>query len=569
MARSSQVRHAVRNLIWLAVVIGLLIAGTGAGVLFSGASWAPKLALDLQGGTQIVLTPQVNDAAVTEEQLKQAVAIIRQRVDASGVSEAEINTQGSNNVVVSIPGTPDKETLARIEASAKLDFRPVLTTSGPTNEIINADGTSSIVDPSSIDPNLPSTPTISPSNGSDINWVTPALAAQYQAFSCASEDNQDASAAPVDLPLITCDPGNTVKYLLGPVEVDGSDISDASSGVITTQTGASTGQWAVDIVFNAVGTKKFADTTTRLVGLTGAQNQFAIVLDGRVISAPSTQSAITNGKPQISGGFTQESAKTLADQLKYGALPIGFQVESSESISATLGTTQLVSGLIAGAIGLALVIVYSLIQYRTLGFVTILSLVVAAIITYFCITILSAQEGFRLSLSGVVGLIVAIGITADSFIVYFERVRDELREGRSLETAVDSGWSRAVRTILVSGAVNFLAALVLFILAVGNVRGFALTLGLATIVDIVVVMLFTHPLLQLLSRRNFFAGGHSLSGLNPVSLNAVYQGRGRFRVASGTGVKETKIKSASREAAKRQTIAERKAAVEAGERGED
>ena len=568
MARSSQVRHAVRNLIWLAVIIGLLIAGTGAGVLFSGASWTPKLALDLQGGTQIVLTPQVNNAAVTEEQLKQAVAIIRQRVNASGVSEAEINTQGSNNVVVSIPGTPDKATLAQIESSAKLDFRPVLATSGPTNEVVNADGTTSIVDPSSIDPNLPSTPTISPSNGSDINWVTPALAAQYQAFSCASENPQSAGSAPVDLPLITCDPGNSVKYLLGPVEVDGSEISDASAGVITTQTGASTGQWAVDIVFNEVGTKKFADTTTRLVGLTGAQNQFAIVLDGRVISAPSTQSAITNGKPQISGNFTQESAKTLADQLKYGALPIGFEVQSSDTISATLGSTQLFSGLLAGAIGLVLVIVYSLIQYRTLGFVTILSLVVAAILTYFTVTVLSAQEGFRLSLSGVAGLIVAIGITADSFIVYFERVRDELRDGRGLESAVDSGWRRAIRTIIVSDSVNFLAAAVLFILAVGNVRGFALTLGLTTIVDIVVVALFTHPMLQLLSRTNFFASGHPLSGLGHMSLNAVYKGRGRVEVTTSAGVKQTKLKSSSREAAKRQTIAERKAALDVAERGE-
>ena len=568
MARSTQVRQAVRNLIWLAVIIAVLVVGTGAGVLFGSGTWTPKLALDLQGGTQIVLTPKVNDATVTEEQLKQAVAIIRQRIDASGVSEAEINTQGSSNVVVSIPGTPDKETVARIEASAKLDFRPVLATSGPTNEVANADGTTSTADPANIDPNLPSTPLVQPSNGSDMNWVTPALAAQYQAFSCASEDVQSASTAPVDLPLITCDPSNTVKYLLGPVEVDGSDISDASAGIITTQTGASTGQWAVDIVFDPAGTKKFADTTTRLVGLTGAQNQFAIVLDGLVISAPSTQSAITNGKPQISGGFTQTSAKTLADQLKYGALPIGFQVQSSDTISATLGAAQLLSGLLAGAIGLALVIIYSLIQYRALGFVTILSLVVAAVITYFTVTILSAQEGFRLSLSGVAGLIVAIGITADSFIVYFERIRDELREGRGLESAVDSGWRRAIRTIIVSDSVNFLAALVLFILAIGNVRGFALTLGLTTIVDLVVVALFTHPMLQLLARSRFFASGHRLSGLGHMSLNAVYQGRGRFQVTKSPGVKETKLKSASREAARRQTIAERKAALDAADRGE-
>lgn len=565
MARSASVRHALRNLIWLGVIIVVLVAGTGAGVLWSGGTWTPKLALDLQGGTQIVLTPQVNDAQVSEEQLKQAVAIIRQRVDASGVSESEINTQGSNNIVVSIPGKPDQDTLNRIEASAKLDFRPVLGTSGPTNQVVGQDGTTTTANPSNIDPNLPDTPTVAPSNGSDLNWVTPKLAAEYQAFSCGSADAQAASQAPVDRPLITCDPGNTVKYLLGPVEVDGKDISDATAGMITTQQGASTGQWAVDIVFNDAGTAKFASTTSRLVGLTGAQNQFAIVLDGKVISAPSTKAAITNGKPQISGGFTQASAKSLADQLKYGALPIGFKVQSSDTISATLGSTQLMSGLLAGAIGLLLVIIYSLIQYRVLGLVTVMSLAVSAVITYFTVTILSAQEGYRLSLAGVAGLIVAIGITADSFIVYFERIRDELREGRGLESAVDSGWRRALRTILASDSVNFLAALVLFILAIGNVRGFALTLGLTTIVDIVVVALFTHPILQLIARTPFFAGGHPLSGLNPMSLNAVYKGRGRFE----TSVTTAKVKASRREAAKRQTIAERKAELEAGERSED
>lgn len=567
MARSAPVRHAVRNLTWLGIIIVVLVLGTGAGVLFSGGTWAPKLALDLQGGTQIVLTPQVNNQTVSEEQLKQAVSIIRQRVDAAGVSESEINTQGSNNIVVSIPGTPDKETVQRIEASAKLDFRPVLVTSGPTNEVVGPDGSVTTADPASIDPDLPSTPTVAPSNGSDLNWITPALQAQFQAFSCASEDAQKASTSPTDQPLITCDPNNTVKYLLGPVEVEGKDISDATAGMITTQQGASTGQWAVDIVFNEAGTKKFADTTTRLVGLTGAQNQFAIVLDGKVISAPATQAAITNGKPQISGGFTQASAKTLADQLKYGALPIGFQVQSSDTISATLGSTQLMSGLLAGAIGLILVVIYSLFQYRLLGLVTVFSLIVSAVITYFTVTILSAQEGYRLSLAGVAGLIVAIGITADSFIVYFERVRDELREGRGLESAVDAGWRRALRTIIASDSVNFLAALVLFILAIGNVRGFALTLGLTTIVDIVVVALFTHPVLQLLAQTRFFASGHSWSGFELSATGAVYRGRGRF--VTQARVKESKVRSASREAAKRQTIAERKAALEASKGSDD
>jgi len=546
------VRQASRNLIWLAVLILALVGINFAGVLWGGGSWTPKLALDLQGGTQIILTPQISDGkAVTPEQMNQAVAIIRQRVDSAGVSEAEVNTQGTNNIVVSIPGTPDQDTINRIEASAKLDFRAVLLTSQASSS-----SASSASPQPSASASQSSVPKTTPSNASDMAWVTPALQAQYDAYQCSAANAEKAAVSATDKPLITCDVSGAYKYLLGPVEVTGSQIADATSGVIQTSTGASTGQWAVYMTFNAAGTEAFGKVTTRLAGLTGARNQFAIVLDGSVISAPSTQSAITDGKPQISGGFTQKSAKTLADQLKYGALPIGFTVQSSDTISATLGTTQLLNGLLAGLIGLILVIIYSLIQYRALGFVTVFSLGVSAIITYLLVTILSWYQGYRLSLAGVAGLIVAIGITADSFIVFFERTRDELREGRGIESAVETGWRRALRTILASDAVNFLAALVLFILAVGNVRGFALTLGLTTVVDVVVVALFTHPVLSLLAQSRFFASGHALSGLDPAALGAVYRGRAQFRTTAG----QAKVASASKEAAKRQTIAERKAA---------
>lgn len=564
MSKFSPRRRAARSLIWLAVIVAALVGINLFGVLTGGGSWVPKLALDLQGGTQIILTPVVTDGStVTEDQLKQAVSIIRQRVDASGVSEAEINTQGANNVVVAIPGTPDEATLKRIEASAKLDFRPVLLASGPTNTFVGEDGNSTTVP--SAEPGLNTEPATSPTNGSDPAWITPALQAEYLAFNCATDAANVSSSAPEDEPLIACDPDNTVKYLLGPVEVSGSDIADASSGQVMTSQGASTGQWAVNIVFNAEGTQAFADVTTRLVALTDAQKQFGIVLDGRVISAPTTQAAITDGKPQISGNFTQESSKSLADQLKYGALPIGFTVQSSDTISATLGSTQLMSGLMAGLIGLILVVIYSLIQYRMLGFVTVFSLAVAAVMTYLIVTILSWREGYRLSLAGVAGLIVAIGITADSFIVYFERIRDELRDGRALPSAVGQGWKRAWRTILVSDTVNLLAASVLFFLAVGNVRGFALTLGLTTIVDIVVVSLFTYPMLQLIGESNFFASGHRFSGLDPRALGATYRGRAQFRAASDAPA--TKVSSAHKEAIRRQTIAERKAAQQTGEKG--
>jgi preprotein translocase subunit SecD len=564
VARTTPVKKAWRSLAWLTVIIALLVGINGAGVAFAGWSWTPKLALDLEGGTQIILAPQLEDGQeVTGEQLNQAVSIIRDRIDASGVSEAEITTQGDQNVVVSIPGTPDKATLDRIQSSAKLEFRPVLSTEAAATTAVGDDGSTETPAPSDeASPSLESTPSVSPTDASDTNWITPALADQYTNFDCADLDADGANVAPADQPLVTCDSTGTYKYILGPTEVAGSTISDASSGLVLNSQGVSTGAWGVNIVFDSKGTDEFAAVTTRLYGygVGDARNQFAIVLDGRVISAPSTNAAITDGKPQISGSFTQEDAKTLADQLKFGALPIGFEVQSSEVISSTLGSSQLQSGLIAGLIGLILVFGYSLFQYRLLGLVTVASLFVAAIVTYFVIVILSWREGYRLSLAGVAGLIVAIGFTADSFIVYFERIRDELRDGRALVSAVEAGWKRALRTIFAAKAVNLLSAVVLFILAVGNVRGFALTLGVTTIIDVIIVVLFTHPVLQLLATTKYFSSGHKMSGLDPNALGAVYRGRAQFRAptlaASKTG--------AAKEAARRQTIAERKAAELAG-----
>ena len=564
MARTTPVKKAWRSLAWLTVIIALLVGINGAGVAWAGWSWTPKLALDLEGGTQITLAAQnENGQTVTREQLDQAVSIIRQRIDASGVSEAEITTQGDQNVVVSIPGTPDDATLERIQSSAKLEFRPVLTTEAAATTAVGEDGSTETPAPSDeASPSLESTPSISPTDASDTNWITPALADQYTNFDCDDLDAEGANVAPADQPLVTCDNTGTYKYILGPTEVAGATISDATSGLVLNQQGVSTGAWGVNIEFNSEGTEQFADVTTRLFGygVGDPRNQFAIVLDGRVISAPSTNAAITDGKPQISGSFTQDDAKTLADQLKFGALPIGFEVQSSEVISPTLGSSQLQSGLIAGLIGLLLVFGYSLLQYRLLGLVTVASLVVAGIITYFVLVILSWREGYRLSLAGVAGVIVAIGFTADSFIVYFERIRDELRDGRALVSAVEAGWKRALRTIFAAKAVNLLSAVVLFILAVGNVRGFALTLGITTIIDVIIVVLFTHPILQLLATTKYFSAGHKMSGLDPNALGAVYRGRAQFREPVFVAAKS----GAAKEAVRRQTIAERKAAELAG-----
>ena len=570
MSASNTVKSARKSLSWLlAILVGLTGLIAVGSLSDENASFTPKLALDLQGGTQVILSPLLLDGeAVTSEQLDQAVSIIRQRVDASGVSESQVITQGDRNIIVSIPGVPDENTLALIKASAKLEFRAVLVTSvgAPSSSI---DGGDQAVDGESTDgetsaeapapeEQAPSVPNAAPTDPSDLNWVSPELQAQFDALDCATAFREPGQVDDSTLPLITCDVTGTQKFILGPVEVEGANISDASNGTVQSSTGASTNTWAVNLDFDAAGTQAFADVTQRLFPLSEPRNQFAITLDGFVITAPATQAVITGGSAQITGNFDRDSSKVLADQLKYGSLPIGFEVESQENISASLGSEQLTNGLIAGLIGLILVVIYSAFQYRGLAIVTVGSLLIAAILVYLFIAVLSWRQGYRLSLAGVAGLIVAIGITVDSFIVYFERVRDEIREGRSLEVAVENAWKRALRTILASDAVSFTAAATLFLLTVGNVRGFAFTLGLTTIVDLIVVLLFTHPLLQLLARTKFFSSGHPWSGFDSKALEASgYVGRGKFRVSDSLA--SGKAEKASKEAIKRQTIAERKA----------
>ncbi|HEU0205251.1 MAG TPA: protein translocase subunit SecD [Pseudolysinimonas sp.] len=548
-------RKAVRSLAWLLAIVVILGALLGAGKLFWGWGLKPQLGLDLRGGTEITLTPTLaKGQAVTPDELNQAVSIIRERVDAAGVAEAEISTQGKNNIVVPLPGTPDQATLARIKASAKLDFRPVICATSAQTPSAACTPTSASASPSP-SPSLSDTPATTPKNGSDEAWVTPALLDKYSHFDCSTLTSVDTNLAPADKPLITCEQNGSVIYILGPIEVAGATISDATAGTVTSSQGVNTGTWAVNLVFNAKGTADFSKISNRLVALQPPRNQFAIVLDGKVISAPTMQAAISDGKAQITGNFTQTTATTLADQLKFGALPIGFEVQSSDTIAPTLGVSQLQNGLIAGGIGLLLVVIYSLFQYRLLGLVTITSLIVAAILTYEVVDFLSWQNGYRLSLAGVAGLIVAIGFTADSFIVYFERIRDELRDGRALPGAVEAGWKRALRTIYAAKSVNLLSAIVLFIVAVSNVKGFALTLGVTTIIDVLIVVLFTHPILQLIATTRFFSSGHPLSGLDPTALGAIYRGRAEFRISA-----DARRAGASREAERRQTIAERKAA---------
>ena len=551
MAENTTTQSAKRKLGWIggiaAFFTGLIIWGVATGQ--PGASYAPELALDLQGGTSIILTPTLADGeTVDQEQLNQALEIIRQRIDGTGVGEAQVSIQGEQNILVSIPGTPDATTLQLIKASALLEFRPVITfgASTPITESATVDFST-----------LSDTPSATPTNASDALWVTEKVKAQFEALDCSKTFRTAGQVDDPAKPLVTCDDTGSVKYILGPVEVAGLNITNAFAGTVTTQTGASTNDWAVNLEFDAEGTAAFGAVTARLFTLPSPQNQFAITLDGLVITAPATNAVITNGQAQITGSFTQDTATVLADQLKYGALPIGFEVQSQENISATLGEDSLAAGLIAGLIGLIVVVVYMTFQYRGLASVVLGSLMVAALLVYLAVAFLSWRQGYRLSLAGVAGLIVSIGVTADSFIVYFERVRDELREGKTLEVAVEAGWKRALRTILVSDAVSITAAIVLYLLTSSSVRGFAFTLGLTTMIDLLVVSLFTHPMLQLLARNKFFASGHKWSGFDLSASRAAYLGRAQFRVSESLA--EGKAEKASKEAKKRQTIAERKA----------
>jgi preprotein translocase subunit SecD len=313
--------------------------------------------------------------------------------------------------------------------------------------------------------------------------------------------------------ILACSRDGGSKYILAGAEVLGRQVSKAVAAVDTT-TG---GTWFVSLTFTGEGTKAFGDQTARVVSLTAPQNQVAIVLDGLVVSAPRINEAIRGGSAQITGNFTQVEAQDLANVLKYGSLPLAFDRGEVQQISPTLGADQLNAGLLAGALGLGLVLLYSLLYYRGLGMVTVGSLAVAGGLMYLLILLLGKWIGFTLTLAGIAGVIVSIGITADSFIVYFERIRDEIREGRSLRSAVESGWVRARRTIIVADSVSIIASALLYFLAVGGVRGFAFTLGLTTLIDLLVIFTFTKPALTVLAKLPFFANGHPLSGLSAKS----------------------------------------------------
>jgi len=501
-----------------------------------GERHTPKLGLDLRGGTQVILSPSVAvGETLTQDQLNQTVAIIRQRVDGFGVAESEVTIQGTGNgakIIVTIPGETSRTVVDQLKTTAQLNFRPVLAidfgspqaSASPTPSV--SDSASPSTSPSgSATPAASTTPEPTPSPSVSVapELLVPPIqspdgsgdfADRFAALDCATSDILNGSTDDPTQYLISCEKDGSVKYALAPADLVGTDIESATAGL--PQQGA--GGWQVDLQMTTDGAKKFADSTTKLSALESPNDQFAIVLDGVVISAPSVNEPILGGSAVISGSFTADEARALAQVLKYGALPVGLEVDEVQQISPTLGNDQLQAGLIAGGFGLLLVVIYLLLYYRALGVIAVVSLVAAAIMTYLAFVILGRGIGFTLTLSGVAGAIVAIGITADSFVIYFERIRDEIREGKRLRVAIDQGWIRARRTILAADFVSLLSAAILYYLSVGSVRGFAFTLGLITFVDIAVAFMFTRSLVTKLGNSKWMNSGSAWTGVSPTRL---------------------------------------------------
>lgn len=612
MASTRTTTSAKRTLAAM-IALALLLGGALLGLhRWNDATLTPRLGLDLEGGTEMVLAPRVEDGAEpSAQQIEQARDIIVQRVDSQGVSGAEVTTRGGSSIVVTMPGTPSQRTVDAIRASSQMQFRPVFfigpgspepapagtspaegsgsakkgstsstttkrpsSTSAPGGAAGNHAPLPAETSPSTT--KASSTKDSSTGSGTapvpaseakpkkddplDPSWVTPAVVEQFVALDCAKETSRKAVRGSSDKAIVACSRDGEMKYILGPVAISGDQIKDASAGFRTNQQGQTTNEPEIALSFNDDATAAYRDLSRRMVQLPqpGASqapaplNALATVLDGEVLIAPGFNEPIPNGQASVTGGFTIQEARDLARSLKFGALPISFDLDGRSTISPTLGSEQLRYGLWAGLIGLVLVVLYSLAQYRVLGLVTVGSMLLAALLTYLAIALLGWTSNYRLDMAGITGLIVAIGVTADSFIVYFERIRDELRDGRSLRSAVDTAWSRARRTIFAADGVNFLAAAVLYLLASSGVRGFAFTLGLTTLIDLLVVVMFTHPLVTLLAQRKFFADGHPASGLDPSTLGpgtTRYVGRGQFRPAPGTGDGATVAPAAGTEGA--------------------
>jgi len=596
VASSSAPVHPYR---YLAAFLALLI-GVYALVFLTGNKQAsPKLGIDLQGGTRVTLTARTPDGSrPTRDALDQAQQIISSRVNGLGVSGSEVVIDG-DNLVITVPGTDGTEA-RNLGQTARLFIRPVIgqpipveavnkkpegapgapgqapppgaapgqatapappagaapTTAAPTSpapqprpfplEPTPGPTPPAPTPPAGTAPAAPGQPTPPPGppdprtdlagrikfekelRQSD-NQTLLLFAVQYVAGRCDQEDPLAGNDDPA-MPLVTCSQDKKYVYILDKSIISGDQIKNASSG-FDSQSGA----FVVDLEFKDEAATTWGDFTAANIG-----TQTAFTLDSEVVSAPQIREAIPGGRTQISGGdppFTAESSKSLANVLKYGSLPLSFESSEAETVSATLGLTSLRAGLIAGAIGLAMVLLYSLLYYRVLGLLTALSLVASGAMVYGILVLLGRYINYTLDLAGIAGLIIGIGTTADSFVVFFERIKDEIREGRSFRSAVPRGWQRARKTILSGNAVSFLAAAVLYALAVGQVKGFAFTLGLTTILDVVVVFLITWPLVYLASKSTTLAkpAYNGLGAVQQIARERRAAGQVETETAAATG----------------------------------
>ncbi len=498
----------------LLVIITLITAVMAVWAFWPGQDNTVRLGLDLRGGTQVILQPQAvqEGASITDDQVAQTVQIIRQRVDGVGVAEAEVTVQGSGDsaaIVVSVPDVSQERLVELVGRTALLDFRPVWTISGPAPASVD-DTTVPAPNPA-VDDTATSAQIVQAADNS------PEFTAEVAALDCLNPINQS-GGSPDDptLWLGTCDQDGAAKYTLEPAFIQGTNVTDASAQL--PQQGV--GGWVVSLTFDSEGARALASASQELSALPectpgGASpcNAFAIVLDGVVVSAPRFNEPIIGGQAQIEGDFTSTEAQDLANVLSYGALPVNLEVVEVTSVSPTVGSDQLRAGLIAGAIGFALIVLFLMVYYRLLGVVAVLSLVLAGALTYFAFIALGKSVGFTLTLAGVAGAIVSIGLTADSFIIYYERIRDALRDGKTMRQSAEVAWTSSRRTILAADFVTLLAAVVLYVVSVGNVRGFAFTLGLITVVDLLVVFLFTYPATVFLCKSTWMQKGTWLGGL--------------------------------------------------------
>ena len=456
-------------------LIGILVVSFGAlaATVLTGTS--PELGLDLQGGASVVLQPKED---VDSGTLDQAIEIIRSRVDGLGVAEPDISRQGES-IIVQLPGVRNTDrALEIVGQTAQLFFRPVL----------------SDLPPEETPPPTTAPPTTTPeSTSTSVEGTTTTTVAPGATKTTPPEENDE--KAQVVLPQVDDNGTVTARYVLGPAEVKGQAVSSARAEIEPT-----TSAWIVRFDLTSEGTSAW-NAMARKVGQGG---RIAIDLDGVVKSAPSLQTTDFPGSGQITGDFSEREAKDLALVLRYGSLPVQLERQTVQTVSASLGKDSLRAGLGAGAVGLSLVILYMLLYYRALGLVVLLGLAVTGALMYSLVSLLGSTSGLSLTLAGATGIIVSVGVTVDSYVVFFERLKDEIRAGKTIRSSVDRGFSRAYRTILAADAASFIGAIVLYLLSVGSVRGFAFFLGLSTLLDVVVAYFFTRPMVMLLGRSRFF-----------------------------------------------------------------